>query len=74
MFTSLPKVHEVAVGAPACVTPWGSLVKGHGMGLGVHPLTRLNRFTWEDNAEKTVGMCSQVTREWLLGLPLPQVS
>lgn len=34
--------------------------EGHGMGLGVHPLTRPNRFAWEENAQKTVGMCPQV--------------
>lgn len=37
------------------------------MGLGVHPLTRPNRFAWEENAQKTVGMCPQVPRERLLG-------
>lgn len=47
--------------------------EGHGMGLGVHPLTRPNRFAWEENAQKTVGMCPQVPRERLLGLPLPPV-
>lgn len=41
--------------------------EGHGMGLGVHPLTRPNRFAWEENAQKTVGMCPQVPRERLLG-------
>lgn len=55
------------------ITPWGSLVRGHGMGLSLHPLTRLNRFAWEGNAQKTVGMCPQMTQERLLGLLLPQV-
>lgn len=41
--------------------------EGRGMGLGVHPLTRPNRFAWEENAQKTVGMCPQVPRERLLG-------
>lgn len=43
------------------------------MGLSLRPLTGLNRFAWEGNAQKTVGMCPQMTRERLLGLLLPQV-